>query len=60
MLRYVYERDKPKGAERMMAPLQAKEVWESLIYLNLKCPEVDVTAALAQVEKSMGGAKQLE
>lgn len=53
MFTYVYERARPKRAEREFDPQNAKKVWDSLIYLKLKCPDVDLKDTLQQVEKWM-------
>jgi len=36
--KYVYENAKPKGTERAFSSEEAKRVWDTLIYLKLKCP----------------------
>ena len=50
VLRYVFVMEKPKNAVRQFGRHQAKAVWDSLIYLKLKNPEIDVAEALAVVE----------
>lgn len=42
MFKYVYFKQKPKNAERVLKPEEAKKIWETLIYLKLKCPDVEL------------------
>ena len=51
--KFVYENYKPKGTEREFTSEEAKRVWDTLIYLKLKCPEIDLKDTLKQVEKFM-------
>lgn len=42
MFKFCFERAKPKGSERFLHPEQAKLVWDTLMYLQLKCPDINV------------------
>jgi hypothetical protein len=53
MFKYCFEKAKPKGAERFFTPSEAKEVWDTLMYLQLKCPDLQMETTLKQVEKFM-------
>ena len=46
--------------ERRFTPTEAKEVWEAIIYLKLRCPQVDLRDTLQHVEMWMEQAKQPE
>jgi hypothetical protein len=50
MFKYVSEVAKPKGVAREFTADEAKEVWDSLIYLKFKCPDVDLKDTLKKVE----------
>ena len=58
MFKYVYKVSKPVGWEREFSPEEAKRVWDTLIYLKLKCPQVDLKDTLSQVEKYMPPAPE--
>jgi hypothetical protein len=53
MFRYVFFKNRPKGAPRVFTPRDARKVWDSLVYLKIKCPNLDVTKQLNQLEKFM-------
>jgi len=38
MFKFVYQVAKPVGWERKFTPEEAKRVWDTIIYLKLKCP----------------------
>ena len=48
--------------ERKFTPQEAKEVWEAIIYLKLRCPQIDLRDTLGHIESQMEAAKapQLE
>lgn len=58
MFKWVTEGSKPKGSERELTPDQAKRVWDTLVYLKLKCPMVDLRNTLASCEKWMPAPEQ--
>jgi hypothetical protein len=58
MFKFIYVKQKPKGAPRSFEPFEAKKVWESLIYLKLKCPDVELLNTLKHLEQFMPVAKQ--
>jgi hypothetical protein len=57
MFKFVSERHRPKGAERKFTGVEAKRVWDSLIYLKIKCPEIDLKNSLKELEKWMPAPK---
>lgn len=57
MFKFVTERHRPKGGERKFTGLEAKRVWDSLIYLKIKCPEIDLKNSLKELEKWMPAPK---
>lgn len=59
MLKFCFVRSKPAGQERFFTPKNAKAVWDVLMYLQLKCPDINVEAPLKQVEKWMPAPKML-
>lgn len=46
VFKFVFENAKPKHTEREFSFDEAKMVWDSLIYLKLKCPEIDLKNTL--------------
>lgn len=38
MFKFVYEVNRPSGWAREFSPEEAKRVWDTLIYLKLRCP----------------------
>ena len=53
MFKYASEKGKPKGAIREFTPVDAKQVWDTLVYLKLRNPEIDLRNTLQQVERWM-------
>jgi len=53
MFKFVTERARPKGAPREFTPHDARKVWDTLIYLKMKCPTIDLKNVIEQVEKWM-------
>ena len=56
---FKYVNHGPNGVEgtRKFTPAEAKEVWESIIYLKLKCPTIDLRDTLSHVETWMEETK---
>ena len=52
MFKYLYESGR-KDIERTFTPEEAKRLWDAYIYLNLKCPNLDVKEAIARIESFM-------
>jgi len=57
MFKYVSEVHRPKESERKFTGSEAKRVWDSLIYLKIKCPEIDLKNSLKVLEKWMPAPK---
>ena len=61
---FKYVNHSPTGVKdgRKFTPAEAKEVWEAIIFLKLRCPQIDLRDTLTHVEKWMVQAKppQLE
>jgi len=53
MFKFIFEISKPRGWAREFTPDEAKRVWDTLIYLKLRCPQVDLKDTLSQLEKFM-------
>ena len=51
--RYVFEDPKAVGGKRQLHPSEAKRIWDSYVYLRIKCPTLDVKQVLQQLEKFM-------
>jgi len=54
--RYVFL-DPRTGKDRKFTEYQAKKLWDSFVFLKLKCPTIDIKEVLAQLEKSFGVEK---
>ena len=50
--RYVYN-DPTNGGKRVFTTYEAKTLWDSFVYLKLKCPTLDIKEVLQQLEKFM-------
>ena len=48
--KYVYF-DPRSGEERKFSHEQAKKLWDSFVFLKLKCPSIEVKDVLKQLEK---------
>jgi len=48
--RYVYD-DPRQGFERTFTHDEAKQLWDSFVYLKLKCPQIYIKDPLIQLEK---------
>lgn len=48
IFRYVYDTD--SKTERTLTEDEARKVWDSYIYLKLKCPTIDISEPVARVE----------
>lgn len=59
MFKFVYEIHKPSGWAREFTPDEAKRVWDTLIYLKLRCPQVDLKDTLQQLEKFMPAPEKI-
>ena len=55
--KYVYQDS--RGAGRVFTHEEAKQLWDSFVYLKLKCPSIDIKDVLVQLERFIG-APQLE
>ena len=51
MLMYISEDS--KGQPRELSNKQAHRLWDSFVYLRLKCPTLDVVDAMAKLETYM-------
>ena len=45
------------GKERSFSPQEAKKVWDTLFFLKLRCPSIDLRDTLKQCEKFMPAPK---
>jgi len=50
--RYVFVDQRSKG-ERSFTEAQARKLWDSFVFLKLKCPTIDIKDVLVQLEKFM-------
>lgn len=48
MFKYVHEND--RKAPRLLTVEEARTIWDSLIYLKLKCPNLDIKDHISKVE----------
>jgi hypothetical protein len=48
--RYVYDDPKNEGV-RVFTHSEAKQLWDSFVYLKLKCPTIDIKDPLIELEK---------
>jgi len=52
VFKYVYF-DPRKQSERSFTPQEAKKLWDTMVFLKLKCPTIDIKDVLSQLEKYM-------
>lgn len=52
VFRFVFELPRGQGERRFTAQ-EAKQLWDSFVFLKLKCPSIDIKEVLIQLEKFM-------
>lgn len=57
VFKYLYEKHKPKGEPREFTSEKARKIWDSIVFLKIKCPQIEVTEVLRHLERFMDDAK---
>lgn len=47
-----------KNEDREFTHLEARKVWDSYIFLKLKCPSLDLTEPISKIEEKLARAEE--